>query len=100
MNKADCQPPWRMSTIENMPICDNWTQLMNYKKEYDKVWHMFRDEVIEYTKCLFPCTFMEYRLTEDPIKMPSNDTTLMPMYESNIIHIHKEEEAFSFGSLV
>ena len=47
MNKAGCQPPWRMSTIENMLTCDNWTQLMNYKKEYDRVWHMFRDEVIE-----------------------------------------------------
>lgn len=72
MNKADCQPPWRMSTIENMPICDNWTQLMNYKKEYDRVWHMFRDEVIEYTKCLFPCTFMEYRVSIELSKIERN----------------------------
>ena len=63
MRKAGCQPPWRRFSVEGLPICDNWALLNKYTIENSKVGSdMVKDELIAETKCMFPCTFMEYKV--------------------------------------
>ena len=80
------------------------------------------------TKCLFPCNFMEYKVSmdseytvfmpiykwiyyicpfpqtvEDPLSRPlpeNASSTLLPMFTSRTVQILKEVEAFPFPSLV
>ena len=85
---------------------------------------MDRDELIKATKCLMPCSFMEYKvilipsylvisimynfvqMTEDPVDYPSekakSDGTvlLVPMFSSDKVQVLEEAEAFPFSSLV
>ena len=86
---------------------------------------MDRDELIKATKCLMPCSFMEYKvpilipnylvisiiynflqMTEDPVNYPSetakSDGTvlLVPMFSSDKVQVLEEAEAFPFSSLV
>ena len=45
--------------------------------------------------------YCPYQLTEDPSVAPiTNRTWLKIAFSSNSLHIQKEEEAFSFGSMV
>ena len=63
IKQVGCQPPWRRFSVEGLPICDNWALLNKYTIENSKVGSdMVKDELIAETKCMFPCTFMEYKV--------------------------------------
>ena len=38
--------------------------LTEYNAKYWKVMNMFKDEILKATKCMMPCTFMEYKVSE------------------------------------
>ena len=63
MNSAGCQPPWRRFTIEQLPLCDNGTMLNRFREAYEKIaGPLVKEEIIDVTKCLMPCTYMEYKV--------------------------------------
>ena len=62
MLNVGCQPPWRRFSVEGLPLCDNSNLLTRYGNEYDRVTQMVKNELIEETKCMAPCTFMEYKV--------------------------------------
>ena len=70
MRRAGCQPPWRMFSVEQLPICDNWTSLTKYGEEKNKIYSdTTREKLIRDAKCIPPCTFMEYKFVSiDDIK--------------------------------
>ena len=43
---------------------------------------------------------LSIQVTEDPVLIPKTDTELVLVYASNSIEVRKEEEAYSFLSLV
>ena len=57
-----CQPPWRRVDVKDLPICDNSMILQQYSHYYIWLMTMGRDELIQNTKCLMPCSFMEYKV--------------------------------------
>ena len=59
---AGCQSPWSRVVVDKLPLCDNSTLLENYDNEYFKAMGLGRNELIESTGCLMPCTFMEYQV--------------------------------------
>ena len=80
---------------------------------------MGRDELIEKTQCLWPCSFMDYQVSKnlklisedllislkvigEPIIIPYKDkgTILVPRFATASVQVLTEVEAFSFGSLV
>ena len=88
---------------------------------------MHSDDLLEITKCLQPCTFMEYivssnsyqniflvfdffteltfhqfQMTETPLKYSNFEASrvLLPYLKSNTIEVQREEEAFPIGSMV
>ena len=63
MLKAGCQTPWSRVNVEGVPVCDNSSLLEKYSNTYWKAVDMDRYKLLEYTKCLMPCTFMEYKVT-------------------------------------
>ena len=65
MRQAGCQPPWRRFDVEELPLCDNWTMLDKYSEENLNIKDtMTKEDIIETTMCLMPCTFMEYRVSQ------------------------------------
>ena len=51
--------------MEELPVCDNWTLLDKYSEENLKIADtMTKEELMKTTKCLMPCTFMEYRVSQ------------------------------------
>ena len=63
MIKVGCQPPWRKTSVSGLPLCDNYTLLSQYASEFERVGRMVREDVVEKTKCLMPCSFMEYEVS-------------------------------------
>ena len=63
MRKTGCQPPWRKINVFGLPLCDNFTLLAKYGSEFERVGRMVREDVVENTKCLMPCSFMEYEVS-------------------------------------
>ena len=62
MKRVGCQPPWRKFNVEGLPICDNWTLLEIYGNESSRInTDITREMLIRKTKCLPPCSFMEYK---------------------------------------
>ena len=60
---AGCQPHWRLFSMEGMPTCDNATMV----KDFSMIWanmtlNMDRDDIYQATKCLMPCTFLDYKV--------------------------------------
>ena len=65
VGQAGCQPPWRRFTFEGIPLCDNWTLRTRYSHEKARVLSdMTRDELLDTTKCLMSCSFIEYKVSE------------------------------------
>ena len=62
VRQANCQPHWRTFDFEGVPTCDNWSMLNKYDDVKWNIAVMGFEEVIETTKCLYPCTFMEYKV--------------------------------------
>ena len=59
---TECQPKWSRVNIEDLPLCDNKTMLVKYSAEYWKLGSLERDDLINLTKCLMPCSYMEYKV--------------------------------------
>ena len=122
MRRIGCQPPWRRVNIEGLPICDNGTML--YKYDYSYWWAVDsgRDMLRKLTKCLMPCSFMEYKvsyfqllskvlcyveilqITENPKFYTNLDgstgTKIWPVFSPERTLVRKEVEAFPLISLV
>ena len=62
MRKVGCQPPWRRFNVTGLPVCDEWTSLHDYSRENAKLATVVRNEMMNITNCLMPCTFMEYKV--------------------------------------
>ena len=62
MARAGCQPPWRLVSLPGLPLCDNLALLGNYSEEYVNIAYIGRNDLLERTKCLLPCTYIEYRV--------------------------------------
>ena len=62
MRNVGCQPPWRRFTLDILPECDTLELLNKYANEYERIASMVRNEIFEDTRCLIPCTFMEYKV--------------------------------------
>ena len=58
----ECQPPWRRVDIKDLPICDNSMILQKYSHYYFWLTTMGKDELVENTNCITPCSFMEYKV--------------------------------------
>ena len=54
--------------MEGAPLCDTWTLLSRYSEENRRLTEeMDRQEIIEATQCLLPCSYMEYRVSSEYI---------------------------------
>ena len=51
--------------MEGLPVCDNWTLLDKYSEENLNIKDtMTKEDIIDATMCLMPCSFMEYRVSQ------------------------------------
>ena len=71
MARVGCQPKWSRVSMEDMPLCDNSSLLWNYHVEYLTLTATGSYGITEMTKCLLPCSFMEYKVATGDI-VPSN----------------------------
>ena len=46
----------------SLPLCDNEAMLETYNELCWETVALGKEELSEFTKCLLPCTFMEYKV--------------------------------------
>ena len=63
VTKVGCQPPWYRFKVEGAPFCENASMFQAYSTENYKTAWMYRRQLMEATKCLMPCSFMEYQVS-------------------------------------
>ena len=63
VTKAGCQPPWRRFTVDEFPVCDNWTLLDSYETEFWNSYNLDSKNLFKMSNCLKPCSFLEYQVT-------------------------------------
>ena len=68
ITRAGCQPPWRRVTVEEYPICDDWTMMDSYDTEFWNFYNSDRKTLFKNSDCLMPCSFMEYKVNSLSIK--------------------------------
>ena len=61
--KAGCQPHWNKFNVSNIPFCSNASMLKKYSDESTSFSKMHKKELLEKSKCLIPCIFTEYKVT-------------------------------------
>ena len=62
ISKAGCQSYWSRFNLD-LPLCDNDSLMEKNSYEYWAAMHLGKNELINQTECLMPCTFMEYKVT-------------------------------------
>ena len=62
VQRVGCQPYWNKHNIMGINICENGTMLKLYTSERNRMSYMSRKELIRESKCLMPCTYMEYKV--------------------------------------
>ena len=62
MEEVGCKPPWRRFEIDHLPVCSNLSQVVEYSTVYEKYATMPQMKLITQTKCLYPCSYMEYKV--------------------------------------
>ena len=63
VTKVGCQPPWYRFKVQGAPFCENASMFKAYSTENYKTAWMYRRQLMEATKCLMPCSFMEYQVS-------------------------------------
>ena len=63
MEKVGCKPPWRRFDIDHLPVCTNYSQMTQYSDIYLNHATMPQRKLISRTNCLYPCSYMEYKVT-------------------------------------
>ena len=63
VKKVGCQSFWNKYNMKGIDICNNGTMMKLYTAERGRLAMMYRNELIEETKCLMPCTYMEYEVS-------------------------------------
>ena len=58
---AGCQPKWSRVN-EDQPLCDNKNMSEKYSWLYYEFGKLEREDLIKHTKCLMPCSYMEYKV--------------------------------------
>ena len=69
MMRVGCQPHWRQFSVDGLPLCNNLSLLTQFANEFERVGALVKDKIIEDTKCLLPCSFMEYKVSEKEKEM-------------------------------
>ena len=85
--KIGCKSKW--DNFSNLPECKTTKKLVEYEKENHKIHFMEQTEMIEYTGCLLPCTYLEFKLIENPIDGFQKETGVWLMYGSGNVLIKK-----------
>ena len=60
--RAGCQPYWSKYQVDGMPFCNTAKMLEHYGTINLEFAWMHRNELMSATKCLMPCSFMEYKV--------------------------------------
>ena len=112
-----CQSFW--SNLTGFPVCSDYTQYHRYAEEYERLLSLEKNQLLAESGCVRPCNYMEYsvgmsefqfqfvsinvfQLADNPLftLSTSNLTVIHIMLSSSTVILEKEEEAFSFQSLV
>lgn len=69
MAQVGCQPPFSRFEVKGLRLCDNWTLLKRYNEEVVRLYPDTRSNIIGSSKCLMPCSFMEYKVSMQHLRL-------------------------------
>ena len=64
-----CRMEWDRWSPADIPVCDTVEQILRFEDEYSAIELWDKRNISNYTGCLIPCRYAEYRLAEEPLKL-------------------------------
>ena len=61
--KVGCLLPWWRFSVTGIPLCDNQLLLDRYDDVYMNFHRMDRNQVLEGTDCMMPCSFVQFKVS-------------------------------------
>ena len=96
--KSYCKKKWdKLKCLISLYVPPS--ELLNHSMEYLKLQGLER-ELVEYTGCLLPCQYNEFRLVDTHMNGILNGPSLVIMFGSKNVLQEKEQEMFPFGAFV
>ena len=93
-----CQSPWDASL--HFKACTTANELAQYEFENHEMQHLEQTEITEYTGCLLPCRYREFKLVDTPFDGFEEKLGLVIMFGSGTTIVAKEAEIYPLSSFI
>ena len=105
-DKVKCRLPWPSSdsSIGNLPVCQNLSQFLQFENLYAQLEEMSTRSIENFTKCLRPCQYKEYRMVNGRVglshKFKNISSILMFWFVSTETLVEEQSFVYPWQSLV
>ena len=65
--EVGCRPPWDIWSPTSIPVCDTLEKNIKHEQLDWKFFNHEKKVIINNTKCLVPCNYLEYKVVGEPI---------------------------------
>jgi hypothetical protein len=92
---------WDRWSSRSLPVCDSFDQLKHAEYVLMWVFDMIQSDLVNYTKCLIPCKYKEFKIVGEPEKLESGNQARIKLMMANMDIFEKNEELiYPFVSFV
>ena len=94
-----CRLEWDSWSSRYIPVCATVEQLLKFETEYEEIDTWELNSIVQYTECLPPCIYTEYKLVDEPYKFKQGHTMYLQLATSKVLK-RTEEIIYSMESFV
>ena len=95
-----CRLEWDDWSSQDIPRCSRVAELLRFEQEYLKLYGLSKETIVDYTGCLPPCRYTEYRLATEPVKYEVGNFILQIVLTSLDVIERTEELIYPMESFV
>ena len=94
-----CRLEWDSWSTGDIPVCTAVEQLLKFEAEYEEIDTWQQGSIVQYTECLPPCSYTEYKLVDQPNEFKPGHSLLLQLASSKVLK-RTEEIIYSMESFV
>ena len=97
--KIGCRLEWDSWSSRDIPVCARVDQLLQFEEKYEEIDTWQQGSIVQYTECLPPCSYTEYKLVDQPREFKPGHSLLLQLASSKVLK-RTEEIIYSMESFV
>ena len=94
-----CRLNWDSWSSRDIPVCTRVDQLLQFEAKYEEIDTWERGSIVQYTACLPPCSYTEYKLAAEPNEFKPGHSLHLQLESSKVLK-RTEEIIYSMESFV